>query len=207
MLKRACSCEQIKERKNEIIQAVNKMYDEMDYQDISMKTISENISIARSSLYCYYTNKEEIMLDILANDYKSFIIEIINAFDNKKNKEKMPSILTNIYLNNIRLLKIVSIHLTDIEMHVSIEKLTDFKKPFVLYFEKLKDAIRIMYPNANEERTNNIQNTLIMLTHSIYPIICPNNNQAIAMKNVGMKLVNDKKEFCISYFNFILNND
>ena len=204
MLKRACSCEQIKERKKEIIEAVNKMYDEMDYQDISMKTISENISIARSSLYCYYTNKEEIMLDILAKDYESFIIELINAFLNST-KETIPSILTNIYLNNLRLLKIISIHLTDIEMHVSLEKLTEFKKPFVLYFKKLKDAIKMMYSDANEERITNIHNTLIMLTHSLYPIICPNKNQAMAMENVGMKLVNDKYDFCISYFNFILN--
>lgn len=204
MLKRACSCEQIKERKKEIIEAVNKMYDEMDYQDISMKTISENISIARSSLYCYYTNKEEIMLDILAKDYEAFIIELINAFLNS-NKETIPSILTNIYLNNLRLLKIISIHLTDIEMHVSLEKLTEFKKPFVLYFKKLKEAIKMMYKDANEERITNIHNTLIMLTHSLYPLICPNKNQAIAMENVGMKLVNDKYDFCISYFNFILN--
>lgn len=205
MLKRACSCEQIKERKKEIIEAVNKMYDEMDYQDISMKTISENISIARSSLYCYYTNKEEIMLDILSKDYESFIIELINAFIDHNNKETISNVLASIYLNNLRLLKIISIHLTDIEMHVSIERLTEFKKPFVLYFKKLKEAIRMMYKDANDERINNIHNTLIMLTHSFYPIICPNKNQAIAMENVGMKLVNDKKDFCISYFNFILN--
>lgn len=204
MLKRACSCEQIKERKKEIIEAVNKMYDEMDYQDISMKTISENISIARSSLYCYYTNKEEIMLDILAKDYEAFIIELINAFLNS-NKETISNVLANIYLNNLRLLKIISIHLTDIEMHVSLEKLTEFKKPFVLYFKKLKEAIKMMYSDANEKRINNIHNTLIMLTHSLYPLICPNKNQAMAMENVGMKLVNDKYDFCISYFNFILN--
>lgn len=205
MLKRACSCEQIKERKKEIIEAVNKMYDEMDYQDISMKTISENISIARSSLYCYYTNKEEIMLDILAKDYEAFIIELINAFLNLKNKETICDVLANIYLNNLRLLKIISIHLTDIEMHVSLEKLIEFKKPFVLYFKKLKDAIKMMYIDANEEKIDNIHNTLIMLTHSLYPIICPNKSQAKAMENVGMKLVNDKYDFCVSYFNFILN--
>lgn len=205
MLKRACSCEQIKERKKEIIEAVNKMYDEMDYQDISMKTISENISIARSSLYCYYTNKEEIMLDILAKDYEAFIIELINAFLNLKNKETICNVLADIYLNNLRLLKIISIHLTDIEMHVSLEKLIEFKKPFVLYFKKLKDAIKMMYIDANEEKIDNIHNTLIMLTHSLYPIICPNKNQAMAMENVGMKLVNDKYDFCVSYFNFILN--
>lgn len=205
MLKRACSCEQIKERKKEIIEAVNKMYDEMDYQGISMKTISENISIARSSLYCYYTNKEEIMLDILAKDYEAFIIELINAFLNLKNKETICNVLADIYLNNLRLLKIISIHLTDIEMHVSLEKLIEFKKPFVLYFKKLKDAIKMMYIDANEEKIDNIHNTLIMLTHSLYPIICPNKNQAKAMENVGMKLVNDKYDFCVSYFNFILN--
>ncbi|UKI48926.1 MAG: hypothetical protein L6U99_08835 [Clostridium sp.] len=66
----------------------------------------KNISIARSSLYCYYTNKEEIMLDILAKDYEAFIIELINAFLNlKKIKKQFAMFFANIYLNNLRLLK------------------------------------------------------------------------------------------------------
>ena len=56
MLKRACSLTQIEERKKEIVDTVNQMFDEMDYQDISMKTISERISIARSSFCLLYTS-------------------------------------------------------------------------------------------------------------------------------------------------------
>ena len=87
MLKRACSLTQIEERKKEIVDTVNQMFDEMDYQDISMKTISERISIARSSLYCYYNNKEEIMLDVLKQDYLNFLNELINIFS-KENMSK-----------------------------------------------------------------------------------------------------------------------
>lgn len=40
-MKRACTEEQVNIRKEEIINTVSKMFDEMDYQNISMKTISE----------------------------------------------------------------------------------------------------------------------------------------------------------------------
>ena len=102
-MKRACSLEQIEERKKEIIEAVNNMFDELDYQDISMKTISEHISIARSSLYCYYNSKEEIMLDLLKDNYLNFLEDIRLAI---LKKENVINNITHIYLNNLRLLKI-----------------------------------------------------------------------------------------------------
>ena len=134
--------EQSNNRKQEIIQTVNKMFDEMDYQDISMKTISEHISISRPALYCYYNSKEEIMLEILKADYLKFISDITNAISNGNDLTKD---ITNIYLSNIRLLKIVSTYLTDIETHVSIDCLVEFKKPLIMYESKSFTEIDLFY--------------------------------------------------------------
>lgn len=203
MLKKACTKEQIKERKDEIVLAVNIMFDTMDYQDISMKTISENISIARSSLYCYYKTKEEIMLDILKDEYISFIEELTEVFninDDLANK------VTDVFLNHKRLLKIISNHLIDIETHCSLEKLIEFKSHFVSRFSNFLLSIKNSFPNSNEQMTLSLYNSIIMLTHSLYPMIEPNPNQKVAMETVGMTICNDERKYCSSYINFILGN-
>lgn len=199
---KASSIEQIKERKKEIIQAVNKMFDEMDYQSISMKTISERISIARSSLYCYYNSKEEIMLDILQNDYINFLNDLIKAILNHNDLAKN---ITDIYLNNIRLLKIISVHLTDIETHVSTESLIAFKSPFVKLFNDLNSAFIKSFPNTPSEDIKTITNALLMLTHGLYPMIHPTENQIKAMNEVKMNYCTDSYSYCLSYLNLIFS--
>ena len=196
----ASNSKQIIDRKKEIIDAVNIMFDEMDYQDISMKTISEHISIARSSLYCYYKSKEEIMLDILKDNYIKFLNEIINAV---KNEKDLANKITDIFLNNTRLLKIISVHLTDIETHVSNQSLVQFKQPFVKIFADLKNTFISSYKNTSISDIETIINSLLMLTHSLYPMIHPTDNQIKAMDEVGMPYCKDSHSFCLNYLNLI----
>lgn len=200
-MKRACSLEQIEERKKEIIEAVNNMFDELDYQDISMKTISEHISIARSSLYYYYNSKEEIMLDLLKDNYLNFLEDIRLAI---LKKENVINNITYIYLNNLRLLKIISIHLMDIETHVSLDKLVNFKKNFVNSFKNLFNSFKESYPTLKESDIKIMTDSLIMLTHSLYPMIHPNENQKKAMEIVGMTVCDDPYSFCYNYLKLIL---
>ena len=196
--------EQSNNRKQEIIQTVNKMFDEMDYQDISMKTISEHISISRPALYCYYNSKEEIMLDILKADYLKFISDITNVISNGNDLTKD---ITNIYLSNIRLLKIVSTYLTDIETHVSIDCLVEFKKPFVESLKNLEEAFTNKYPSVSKDVIKTLINSLLMLTHGLYPMIYPNNNQVEAMKKVGMNYCTpqDAYSYCYNYLKLIFS--
>lgn len=207
MIKRACSKEQIELRKKEIISTVKEMFETIDYQDISMKTISEKISIARSSLYCYYNNKEEIMLDLLKNDYINWLNKTINIFYNDKSTiDELTNNLTKNYLSNINLLKIISIYLSDIETHVSIEKLIDFKSSFVDLLPKLKTAIKFYFKNITIENVDNLYNSIFMLTHSLYPKINPNNNQKKAMELIGMEVCSNPYQFTYNYISFILKS-
>ncbi len=202
-MKRAHNPEQATLRKKEIVDSVSKMYDEIDYQDITMKTISERISIARSSLYFYYQSKEEIMLDVLQNDYVGFLKELANAIANSTNLAEK---LSAIYLNNLRLLEIISVHLVDIETHVSLDKLVAFKSALMPYLNRLRDGIEASFPNTPLSKRNVFFNSLIMLTHSLYPLIKPSEKQAQAMDKVSMTLIASPAEFSIEYIQFLLTS-
>lgn len=202
MIKKACSLLQIQERKNEIVNTVGNMLDTMDYQDISMKTISERISIARSSLYCYYKTKEEIMLDVLKDDYLIFVSELNECFFKQGD---LASNITDVFLNHLKLLKIVSIHLVDIETHVSLENLIDFKKDFVKPFDNLFNSISTYFPNVDKISLNSFFNSILMLTHGLYPMIYPMEIQVSAMKAVGMSINNDRYSYCKNYINLLIS--
>lgn len=204
MLKKACTNNQIIERKKEIIQVTNKMLDEMDYQNISMKSISERISIARSSLYCYYKTKEEIILDVLKDDYLSFLNALIESFDHFHDVELCKAI-TNVYMSHYRLLEMISVHLIDIENHCTVERLIEFKKPFVLVFKKLHQSITQAFPNKTKQEIEVIMNSLLMLTQSLYPMTKMTPKQIEAMNVVGMNTNINEEKYCFNYISLIIN--
>lgn len=141
------------------------------------------------------------MLDVLKNEYLSFLAQLIKTFDDDSND--LVSELSSLYLNNLKLLKIVSIYLTDIEIHSSLEKLVDFKATFVNEFPKLLISIQKRL-NISNEKASFLFNSLLMLTHGLYPMICPTQNQIEAMKQVGMPLNDNPYEYCYNHlFNII----
>ncbi len=202
-MKRATTCEQINLRKQEIITEVSKMLDCMDYKDISMKTISENISIARSSLYCYYNCKEEIMLDILKSDYLSFLSELTNAI---KSKGDIAKSITDIYLNHTKLLHIISSYLIDIETHASLDSLIKFKSNFVKPFKELEESFYNAYSNTDKSVIRTIIDALFMLTHGLDPMIHPNKVQVEAMETVNMHYCLNPYSYCYNYLKLIFSN-
>ncbi len=202
-MKRAVTNEQIILRKQEIINEVSNMFDSMDYQDISMKTISERISISRSSLYCYYNCKEEIMLEIIKNDYLLFIDELTKAI---KAKCDLASTITDIYLSHTKLLHIISTYLTDIETHVSVESLIEFKSHFAIPFKCLEETFYNTFTNTSKDEIRTIIDALFMLTHGLYPMIHPNDVQVKAMESVNMYYSIDQHQYCYNYLKLLFYN-
>ena len=203
-IKRACNQQQIQLRKNEICQVVDKMLDNMDYQDITMKTISEKISIARSSLYCYYLSKEEIVLDVLKKYYVSLFNGLSICLNKKyKNREELASNLTDEYFNHLKLLKLSSMYLTDIEIHCSLESVIEFKKIFIKLIPELKQSIKNQF-DVDDNNANYIYNFLLMILHSFYPLAFPNSNQIKAMEFNKLDIVNNQKEWLYNQILFII---
>ena len=74
---RARTKEQIDQRRFDIIQACETLFNEGGYDFVNLKAISEMTAISRSSIYTYYKTKDEIMLDILIlklNDWKNDLL-------------------------------------------------------------------------------------------------------------------------------------
>jgi AcrR family transcriptional regulator len=183
MLKRADTLEQIQERKQEIINVTKTMFETLDYQDITLKSISERTSISRPSLYNYYATKEEILLDIMEECFKTWLSETNMAFEKKyRSNGDLASTLSDIFCKNTTLLRLVSTYLVEIENHVEEYRLVAFKKAIAPYTIKLTTAIAFQFPSATQEERNTFQHSFMMLLHGLYPTACPTDKQVYAMK-------------------------
>ena len=87
MFIRARNEEQFKERRKEIIEATEKLYKTFTFRQINFTKISQETNIARSTIYNYYLNKEEIFLDII--EFK--FLDMANSVDGELGRIKIPS--------------------------------------------------------------------------------------------------------------------
>ena len=57
-------------RKDEIINACEKLYQTMNFRDITIKEIGNATSFTRTSVYNYFHTKEEIFLALMQREYE-----------------------------------------------------------------------------------------------------------------------------------------
>ena len=67
---RARSTAEIEERRNEILQSARELLAEEEYEEITLGTIAQRISISRPSVYTYYKTKEEVIVDLMIREYQ-----------------------------------------------------------------------------------------------------------------------------------------
>ena len=61
--------ETIDRRREEIMDACEKLYETMGFHSITIKNISTETSFSRPSIYNYFQTKEEIFLGLLTREY------------------------------------------------------------------------------------------------------------------------------------------
>lgn len=63
------SSQRIEQRRNEIIDACDALYQTKGFREVTIKDISQETSFSRPSIYNYFETKEEIFLALLTREY------------------------------------------------------------------------------------------------------------------------------------------
>ena len=71
----------IDSRREEMIDACEKLYKEIGFKNVNNKLIGENISCSRTSIYNYFETKEEIFLALVEREYLKWNIELSKIYD------------------------------------------------------------------------------------------------------------------------------
>ena len=117
-------------RKEEIINSCEKLYKNNNFKDITIKSIGEETSFSRTSIYNYFQTKEEIFLALFTREYEIWIDDLNKMYEQNSTmtKEEFAVKLATTISKRKNLLKLLSMNMYDMEENSRMEELTEFKK-------------------------------------------------------------------------------
>ena len=178
-------------RKEEIINACEKLYQSMSFKEITLKEIGNETSFSRPTIYNYYQTKEEIFLALYEREYDRWNEELQSILnDNEKlTKEQLSEKLAASIANREQLLKLLAMNNYDMEANSRPELLTSFK---VAYGESMKNVFRIIKKFCPKKSVQEIQDFIYVFfpfMFGIYPYTSVTDKQKEAMKQANVDYV------------------
>ena len=178
-------------RKEEIINACEKLYQTMSFKDITIKEIGNATSFTRTSIYNYFQTKEEIFLALLKREYELWIASLKQTMAKHETmaKDEFADMLARSLEERAQLLKIMSMNHYDMETGSRPEHLAEFK---VVYGESLRTVMLSLnkyFPDMPVAEKQNFIYTFFPFMFGIYPYTFVTEKQRTAMEEANVNYV------------------
>ena len=185
------TAEQIASRREEIVNACEKLYQTMSFKEITLKEIGREVPFSRPTIYNYFQTKEEIFLALFEREYDRWNAELSSILENneKLGKEELAEKLAASLSNRVQLLKLLSMNNYDMEANSRAELLTDFKKAYGRSMQLVRAILAKFRP---EKSPSDIQNTVYIFfpfMFGIYPYAAVTEKQRAAMREAEVDYV------------------
>lgn len=158
---RARSEDQKLQRLEEIKAASRTLFNEYPYHEITLTTIAEQLGWSRASLYKYVATKEEVFLEIAADERDEYTNALMTAFPENcgYSCDTVAEVWAGIANAHRDWFRYGDILLSIIETNVGLAKLVTFKKT---YYESLGGVVERFSKllDIENERTENLLNTV-----------------------------------------------
>ena len=140
-------------RKEEIVNACEKLYRTMSFKDITLKEIGSATSFTRTSIYNYFQTKEEIFLALMQREYEVWTAEIneVCAHNEKMSAEDFACALAHSLENHEQLLKLLAMNHYDMEENSRPERLTEFKTAYGASLDAVRACLQKFFPKTDRE--------------------------------------------------------
>ena len=185
----------VDERKEEVINACEKLYEKLDFKDINIKLIGERISVGRTSIYNYFQTKEEIFLALLEREYLKWNEDLSTLLQNEKlDKEDFINKITDSLLKRKTLLKLISMNMFEMEANSRVESITNFKLAFKESISLLEQCLCKFF-NVKDSEAEEITFTILPFLVGIYPYtsLTDKMKEATHKANLEYKFYTDKE--------------
>ena len=178
-------------RREEIINACEKLYQTKSFKEITLKDIGSVTSFTRTSIYNYFQTKEEIFLALLKREYELWIAELNRIIEENTTltKDGFADKLAHSLEKRAQLLKIMSMNHYDLESSSRPERLVEFK---VAYSNSLKTVMHCLekyFPEMPIAEKQRFLYTFFPFMFGIYPYTFVTEKQRTAMEEAGVNYV------------------
>lgn len=175
-------------RREEIINACEKLYENNNFKDITIKNIGEETTFSRTSIYNYFHTKEEIFLALFQREYERWVEELEEMCEknSEMTKEMFADKLAHTIEKREKLLKLLSMNMYDMEDNSRIERLVEFKTAYGTSIKTVKKCLDKFFTNMNEEEKNDFIFSFFPFMYGIYPYTFVTEKQKEAMTKAGV---------------------
>ena len=184
----AGSIERTNARREEIINACEKLYQTMSFKDITLKEIGKETSFSRTSIYNYFQTKEEIFLALLKREYDSWAGQLSEAMNMTETMtdDEIADVLAGTLNDHRQLLKILSMNHYDLEENSRMEQLTEFKVSYGNEMKTVMELLARFRKDMDAVKQKEFIYSFFPFMFGIYPYTVVTDKQKEAMKRAGI---------------------
>ena len=180
--------ELIEKRREEIVNACEKLYRSMSFKEITLKEIGKVTEFSRPTIYNYFQTKEEIFLALFKREYDRWNEDLQSILDGneKLSKKEIADKIASSLQKRKQLLRLLSMNNYEMEANSRPELLTDFK---LSYGASLKIFARIPEKFCPDMSAKDIEDLIYMFfpfMFGIYPYTAVTEKQRTAMKEADI---------------------
>lgn len=174
-------------REEEILNACEKLYETMNFRDVTIKLIGAETSFSRPSIYNYFQTKEEIFLRLFEREYLLWCGDLETMAADGVKAEDLPEKLARSLEKRELMLKLLAVNLYDMEENSRIERLVQFKKAYGKSVELLDSVLKNAFPKKTDQARRQTLLAALQFLHGVYPYAHATPKQTAAMDAVGIR--------------------
>ncbi|MBQ9359187.1 MAG: TetR/AcrR family transcriptional regulator [Abditibacteriota bacterium] len=179
--------ELIEERREEIVNACERLYREKSFKEITLKDISAATSFSRPTVYNYFRTKEEIFLALFEREYDRWNEDLTamlrcGSLTGAGLADRLAGSLTK----REQLLKLLSMNNYDMEANSRQELLTSFKVSYGASMQNVGRLLRKFCPDMSEAEIQDFIYVFFPFMFGIYPYTAVTDKQKTAMKQANV---------------------
>ena len=184
------SIELVNSRKEEILNAAEKLYQTKSFKDITLNDIAELTTFKRTSIYNYFETKEEIFLTLNKRQYEAWCDDLENIIQNNKtlSKDEIAKNIAHSLEKREDMLRLMMNHF-DMEANCRLEVLAEFKTAFGNSMKTINKLLEKFCPQMQEDDRRNFIYSLFPFIYGIYPYTTVSEKQKEAMDKADVGFI------------------
>ena len=180
--------ELIATRREEIINACQRLYQTMSFKEITLKEISAETSFSRPTIYNYFQTKEEIFLALYEREYQLWNkdLEALLGEHETLARPELAELLARSLEKRVQLLKLLAMNNYDMEANSRPELLVSFKRAYGKSLENVDLILKKFCPEMDEAQRMSFRLVFFPFMFGIYPYAAVTEKQRSAMEDAGV---------------------
>ena len=183
------SQEHMQDRRDEILNACERIYSEQGFYGVTLKAISTQVSMTRPAMYTYFETKDEILLALLEREYAAWADSLAKVKSDAVSMSRgaLAERIADTLQGRETLLRIQNMNLYEIELNSRVECLAQFKTAYGRTFTLLTDILKTYRPDIGDGECEAICLSFLSFLLGVYPFVFHTEKQIEAMRLAGVR--------------------